>query len=142
MDNKKPLETIKKFGTPLMKGLISQAAPSLLRGVLLDYLSNIQMERLQFYVANNISIWEKVDPDYQQKIRNLCSGLKHADWLTAEWLVTSARARITKIGEKPDPKLQKEKQKLCALNSYFLSSKSAYTWLDSQTVVIRTSIFK
>ena len=135
----KILNKLKAFGTPLMRSLLAQGAPSVLRGILLDYIGDIKIQDLQVLVEENRSLWSLLQPEHQIKIKNICSRIKDVRWLTAEWLITSSRDRISKIGVE-DQRHRAEKAKLCALISYFLNSKNAYAWLETQTLIIRQEI--
>lgn len=130
---------IKAFGSPMMMGLVAQAAPSVLKGIILEYLQDIKIRDLQIFVDENKSLWGMLTLEYQIKIKNLTSRIKDVRWLTADWLISSSRERISKIrDDRPDH--QAERAKLCALISYFLSSKRAYAWLENQALIIRQEL--
>lgn len=133
------LNKLKSFGSPVMMGLLAQAAPSMLRGIILEYLQEIKVGELQILVEENKTLWDKVDPEYQAKIKNICSKIKDLNWLTAEWLVSSSRDRISKLNNNI-PEQRAEKTRICALISYFLNSPKAYSWLVQQTAIIRQEL--
>jgi len=123
-----------------MKSLLSQGAPFVLRGLLLEYLGDIDMKVLQQYVETDTSLWSLIEPANQAKLKNLCASIKDKTWLTSEWLLNSGRERIAKLRDTTDQNKQYERLKLCALMSYFFNSPKASVWLDRQACIIRTEL--
>jgi|GEM_PF-6874205 len=134
------LDKIKVYGSPFMKSLVSAGAPSVLRGLIIEYLGDIDIQLLQGYVESDTSLWSLIDIDNQAKLKNLCSNIKDKTWLTAEWLMDSGQQRISRLQGSDNPQKMREKLKLCALMSYFIGSRKAIAWLEKQTVIIKSEL--
>jgi hypothetical protein len=106
----------------LRMGFMPELAPSITRGLLIEYLYKVDTKELDRWIKEDVSLWSKVEPRYQDRIRKALSRMGDMKWLTVEWLQEG---------------LRKELPKLCSL---FLGSEEALEWLERQLEDIKSRI--
>ena len=113
---------MQKFSAPAMKGLLAYSAPAIVKGMLQQHIGRLSINEVERYVDKEQSLWELIDPEYQEMAVKMARAVNNVNWLTAQWAVDSAR--------KDNP----------LLASLFLGDESAYRWLEKQAEIIRNEL--
>ncbi len=114
-------EKVQSLAGPSMRGLAAQFAPSITKGLLIEYLGKIKIEDIMSYVEKDVSLWSQT-PEYQAKIKKLARMQGNLSWLTSDWLIEAIR------------------KDLPSLASMFLGWKKARNWLDRQVAELKQQI--
>jgi len=119
------LDRLAKYKGPIRRAVLSEIAPGVIKGYLLEFLAREHMtvSKLTTYVESNKSLWSMVTPEYQTKIQNLAKGIS-INWLTPHWLIDSVRNDFP------------------SLASLFMSDPDAARWLQDQVRIIREALTK
>ena len=114
-------DSIKLYGNILLKGGLSEAAPKIAKGALVEFLVSREVDRttVQDWVLGNKSLWEALGADYQQTLKELTSSIDNIDWLTYDWVVDSI------------------KHDLPAVASLLVGWRKAHNWLIRQIELIK-----
>ena len=117
-------ETVKKYAGFLSKGLIIQLAPEIAKGVLVEFLKGkkISVKSASTWVQNNTTLWDILEPEEQDGLKELAERVGNIDWLTADWVIDAI------------------KKDLPAIASLFLGWKKANNWLKKQVEIIRKEV--
>ncbi len=104
------------------KGFISQMAPPVLKGALVERLLPVTMEEAVQWVNNNTSLWEYLGPESQEGLKMLTQKAGSLDWLTADWVIGALREDCP------------------LLASLFLGWRKAHNWLVRQVEIIQREV--
>lgn len=110
-----------KYALPALKGVGAYFAPGIFKGFMVEYLHHIGYKEVCTYVDQRISLWSELTPDEIGKIQHIIHELGDCPWLNTKWLIDAARSS----------------KKIPLITSYFLSSKSAQDWLETQLLEFR-----
>ena len=115
-------EKVQSLAGPSMRGLAAQFAPSITKGLLIEYLGKIKIEDVMVYIEKDVSLWSQT-PEYQAKIKKLTRMQgKNLSWLTSVWVIEAVR------------------KDLPGLASMFLGWRKARNWLDKQVIELKQQI--
>lgn len=119
-----PTIDVKKLGTFLGKGLVSEFAPDILSGTLVELFraKRVNVAKATEWVQANNSLWDSLEPKHQGQLKRLAQKLGNLDFVTTEWAIDSLRSDFP------------------ALASLFLGWKRGYNWLQRQLEVIKKRI--
>ena len=108
----------------LGKGLLSQFVPQIVKGYLVEFFrsNKVDIDLLTNWIQNDVSLWSKVGPEDQLKVKQLVSKVGNVSWFTADWLIVNLR------------------QDLPTLCSLFLGWEDAHTWLENQFKEIKDQV--
>lgn len=112
---------MQKYGLPVAKGLVSQFAPGVLKGMIVEVLRQRKatVARLYEYVAEDASLWELIDPDHKVDIKALATYAGNLSWFTPDWLIQAL------ANDFPE------------LSSIFLSDPEVRAWLERQLKLVK-----
>jgi len=117
-----PKFNIKNIASTFGLGFLPELAPYIVKGLLIEYLSGVDIKELDKWIEQDVSLWSKIDRDYHEDIRGAVSKIGDLKWFTSDWL---------KEG------LRKDLPTLCSL---FLASDKASDWLDRQIAEIKAQV--
>ena len=117
-------DKIKKLAGPTIRGLTSQLAPQICKGLLIEYLGKVDISDIMTYVEKNTSLWSQMSPEIQGKTRKTVVDLTqgHIEWLTPEWAINAIRKDLPRVA------------------SLFLGWRKARNWLDKQIAEIHQQL--
>lgn len=115
-------DKIKRYADPMLRGGFGLAMPGIIQGVLIEYLGQASIPEIIKFVETDQSLWSQVEPEMQDKIKNLVSRFGDISWLTAEWTINAVR------------------KDLPAYASLFLGWPEGREWLDRQVKEIHQNI--
>jgi len=116
-------DRIQKLAGPTMRGLASQFAPQICKGLLIEYLAKVDIGDIMTEIENNTSLWSQMGTDYQEKIKKLVNMAQgHIEWLTSEWTINAIRKDLPRHA------------------SLFLGWRKARNWLDKQLAEIQQQL--
>jgi hypothetical protein len=105
---------IKKISGFLLRGFLPELTPSIVRGLLIEHLQKVDIKELSRWIDEDVSLWDKIAPEYHEDIKRFVSGLGDIGWFNYEWL---------------EEGLRKDLPILCSL---FMGDESARNWLEMQ----------
>jgi len=116
-------DKVKNLAGPTMRGLGSQFAPSIAKGLLIEYLGKVKTREIIEYVEHDVSLWEKLDIN-KDKVRNTITSMTqgHLEWFTSEWAIDAIRKDLPGIA------------------SLFLGDDKARRWLERQITDIKQEL--
>lgn len=117
-------DKIKQMAGPTMRGLTSQLAPQITRGLLIEYLGKVKIADIIDYVEKDIPLWGKLDIANKNKAKKTIASLTqdHVEWFTSEWAIDAIRKELPRVA------------------SLFLGDVKARNWLDRQIVDIKQQL--
>lgn len=82
-----------KYGDIALKGLISQAAPSIAKGFLVELLKSkkVNVNKASQWVLEDRSLWKELDPGEQEGLRRLAAKAGDLSWMDASWVINAVR---------------------------------------------------
>jgi len=112
------------LGNRIGKGLLSQFAPDMLQGALVDLFKekNLDIQKTTAWVEGNKSLWDSLGEERQEQFKRLAPKIGSLDRLDADWAINALR------GDFP------------AVASLFLGWKKAHNWLGRQIVTIKVNL--
>ncbi len=111
-----------RLAAPTMRGLASQFSPQITKGLLIEYLSKVELSDIMTYVEKNTSLWSQMTPEYQAKAKKVVKMQGGLNWLTSEWLIEAVRKDIPRLA------------------SLFLGWQKARNWLDRQVIDLKERV--
>lgn len=117
-------DTIKRYGGMLGKGLLSQMAPQIVKGVLIEVLAakKLNVKKASTWVEGNVCLWDTLEESERRSFLKLREAVTELDWLTADWVIEAIK------GDFP------------AVASLFLGWKRAKNWLVRQVDIMKKNI--
>jgi len=117
-------DKVQKLAGPTMRGLTSQFAPLMCKGLLIEYLGKLKIADIIDYVENDISLWSKLDIANKDKAKKAIISLTqgHVGWFTSEWAINAIRKELPRVA------------------SLFLGDQKARSWLDRQIIDIKQQL--
>jgi len=115
---------IEKYGTMLLSGLLGELSPDMIKGAMVELLGSTSVRETSEWVEKDFSLWERVPPNAQQRLKKFAHHFGNLDWLTAEWVIEALRE------DRP------------ALASLFLGWKKARNWLARQIIIIKRELLE
>lgn len=115
---------LKNLGDIVSKGLISEFAPTMTKGILVAVLKQegVTVKRVSDAVQARVSLWGSLGEKYQMILMELRSKVASIEWLSAEWVVEALR------------------DDLPAIASLFLGWKKAHNWLEREVKKVRDKL--
>jgi hypothetical protein len=114
------LSYVKLFGV----GLLSEQAPEIAKGVLIEFLKDTSVQQVSEWVLHNQSLWDSLG-EHQGKLKEILAKIGGVDnWLTKDWVINSLRSD----------------KKTLKLASLFLGWTKASNWLERQLEEIKENI--
>ena len=115
---------IKKVGNLLSKGLISQVAPDVAKGAIVEIFRGwkLDVKKTTAWVQENRSLWDSMGAEHQNQLKLLVQKVGSIDWLGAEWAIKALK------GDFP------------AVASLFLGWPKAHHWLERQLEIIKKQV--
>jgi hypothetical protein len=109
---------------PLLgKGLLSQLAPQVVKGALVELFGKkIDFDGLVDYVRNDVNLWGKIEPEKQLQLKNLARKIGRLNWLTPQYVIDALR--------KDQP----------AIASLFTGWRKASNWLERQIANVKSHL--
>lgn len=108
----------------LLSGLISEFGPSVLKGVMNEYMKRVNTRELIEWIQADKSLWDNLEEKWKVQVKRYVPRGGNIDWLTYEWLF--------EITRNCNP----------SLASLFLNWKQGREWLQRQIEIIKIEIFK
>ena len=114
----------RRHAGPTMRGLASQFAPQICKGLLIEYLGKVGISDIMTYVEKDISLWSQMSPEVQEKTRNIVVKFTqgHIEWLTPEWSIDAIHKDLPRVA------------------SLFLGWRKARNWLDRQIIELHQQL--
>ena len=112
---------VKKYSETLGRGLVSNFAPSMLKGALLEVFKeeNLNVDKAIEWVESKNNLWNDLKIDKQKQFKYLARKVGDLSWLDATWVITAVK------GEYP------------AVASLFLGWEEATDWLTKEIEEIK-----
>ena len=119
-------EVLRKYGGVFGKGIVATIAPEIAKGAFIELLriKKVNVKKATEWVQNNTSLWDALEPEYQERFKELASKIGDVNFLTYDWAIESIR------GDFP------------AVASLFLGWKKANNWLGRQIEQIKQEVMK
>lgn len=119
-----PLEELMKLGNLFGKGIISQFAPDILRGAIVELFraEKLDVRKTTAWVEDNRNLWDGLGEERQEQFERLARKIGSIDWLNADWAINALRE------EHP------------AVASLFLGWKKSHNWLERQMEMIKKNL--
>lgn len=116
-----PTIDIKKIGNLLGKGLISQFAPNILRGMIIELFKaeRLDVGKTTDWVLENKSLWDSIGQERRDQFKRLSQKIGDISWLNADWAIKAL------------------KDDFPAVASLFLGWKKGRNWLERQVETIK-----
>lgn len=117
-------DTIRKYGGMLGKGLLSQIAPQIVKGALVEVLSakRLNVKKASTWVEGNVCLWDTLEESEKRSFLKLGEAVTELDWLTADWVIEAI------------------KDDFPAVASLFLGWKRGANWLGRQVDIMKKKI--
>jgi hypothetical protein len=105
-----------KYGDIALKGLLSQAAPGIAQGFLVELLKSkkVDVNKVSKWVLENRSLWGELEPNEQDGLRRLAAKAGDLSWMDANWVINAIRRDLPSVA------------------SLFLGWTKARNWLERQ----------
>lgn len=115
------IDTIKRYGGMLSKGLLSEMAPQVVKGALIEVLmaKKLNIKKASSWVEGNVCLWDALEESERHSLVRLGEAVVNVDWLTADWFIEAIK------GDFP------------AVASLFLGWIKGKNWLVRQVDIIR-----
>ena len=113
---------VKKALNFVQTGLLSEFAPGIIKGILIELFKGVSIDEATDWVERNKSLWGNLSPEYQAQIRRLGKKIGSLDYIDADWGLDAFR------------------KELPALASLFLGWRKGYNWLERQLTQIKEEI--
>jgi hypothetical protein len=119
-----PTVNIKKLGNLLEKGVLSEFAPGILRGTLVELFrsKNVDVAKATEWVEGNYSLWGRLEPKHRAQIKRFADKMGDTSWVTVDWAIKALRHDCP------------------SLASLFLGWRKAHNWLERQLEEIRNQV--
>ena len=111
-----------EYAKILGRGLMSQMAPTVLKGALVEFLRTVTIKEASQWVIDDTSLWDRLGPERQEGLKIMAQEAGGLDWMSAEWVIDAIREDCP------------------ALASLFLGWRKSRNWLVRQVVVIQTEV--
>ena len=84
---------VKRYADILGKGLISEMAPDMAAGVLVELFRrwNVDVAKITRDVTGNRPLWKDLDPKHLDSMKKLSQRAGRLDWATADWAINAIR---------------------------------------------------
>jgi hypothetical protein len=110
---------LEKYGHVLLAGLLSEVSPEMIKGAMIEMLSQTSVRETSEWVEKDFTLWDKIPPFAQARLKKYSNHFGDLEWLTTEWVIDSLRE------DHP------------GLASLFLGWKKANNWLTRQIDIIK-----
>ena len=119
-------EILKKYGGVFGKGLLIQVAPEIAKGAFVELLrmKRVDVKKATEWVLNNTSLWDNLEPQYQERFKQLAHKVDDVSWMDIDWAINAMK------GEFP------------SLASLFLGWRKGSNWLGRQIEQIKEEVLK
>ncbi len=119
-------EVIRNLGGFLGKGIISQMAPQIAQGALVELLKakKVDIKKATQWVESNNELWKELEPEHQERLKMLARKAGRVDFMNVDWAIDAMR------------------KELPALASLFLGWRKANNWLGRQIEIMRTNMLE
>lgn len=117
---------LKNLGNMAITGLVSQFAPGIAAGFLVELLKEhkVDVQVISLWIQENRSLWGEMGFEDQENMRALAAKVHDVSWMTADWAIEAVR------------------RDLPAIASLFLGWPKARHWLDRQVAIIQRELKK
>jgi hypothetical protein len=106
----------------LISGSIIEAAPSVLKAAMQEYLSKVKFNEMVQWINEDRSLWEALPDNYRRVFKDYGSKLGKMEWFTPEWVIEAGRESAP------------------SLYSLFIGDPDAQNWLERQIAEIKENI--
>lgn len=115
-----------KYGDILLKGMVSQYAPSIAQGILVELLRKrkVDVHVVSEWVKTDRSLWDELEPAEQDGLRRLATKVSDVSWMTADWAIDALRKDFPTVA------------------SLFLGWVKARNWLGRQIEILKREATK
>lgn len=106
------------------RGLVLTYAPRIAKGAVLEWLKSVGFgfQIATEMVANNVSIWDMMEPTIQERLRTGAKKLGSFDFATSDWFIDAITNTYPDVA------------------SLFLGDDQARTYLDTQMEKLRKEV--
>ena len=113
---------IGEYAKILGRGLMSQMAPSVLKGALVELLRPVTIDQAVQWVNDDTSLWDTLGSERQEGFKMIAQKAGGLDWMTAEGVIGAIREDCP------------------ALASLFLGWRKGHNWLVRQVGAIQREV--
>lgn len=88
-----------KYGDMLVKGLVSQAAPGIAQGVLIELLKKrkITVKLASEWVQEKRSLWDDLESGEQESLKKLAGKVGDLSWMNFDWAVDAIKGEFPAV---------------------------------------------
>jgi hypothetical protein len=113
---------LNEIGSSLITGGLIHMAPSIIKGMMKEYLGQIKTADFIMFVQTDANLWNEFGPEYQNILLQYAPKFGRMEWFTAEWAMEAGR------------------QSAPAIYSLITGWPEAKEWLNRQIIDLKTHI--